>query len=243
MREVHEGSYGNHSRGRSLAGKVLQQGYFWPSIQKDALDMVRRCKKCQEHANIAHIPATPIQSIPNPCPFDKWGMDLARRGEAKGNLVNELPRVLWAYRTTARKSTGKSPFNLVYGTEAVIPAEIREETLRIQQYKSETNDMERRVDLELLGEIRNTAGIRTEAYRRYMAKVYNTRVRPRNFQIGDLVWRRSDVQGNIGKLDAKWEGPYRVAEIIGNASYKLKKLDGREVPRTWNATNLQNFYA
>ncbi|KAL0444127.1 UNVERIFIED_CONTAM: hypothetical protein Slati_2135400 [Sesamum latifolium] len=61
--------------------------------------------------------------------------------------------------TTARKSTGESPFNLIYGTEAVIPAEIGEETLRIQQYKTETNDIERRADLDLLGEVRNNASI------------------------------------------------------------------------------------
>ncbi|KAL0439970.1 UNVERIFIED_CONTAM: hypothetical protein Slati_2480000 [Sesamum latifolium] len=82
LREIHEGSCGNHSGGRSLAGKVLRQGYFWPSIQRDALDMVRRCKKCQEHANITHVPTTPMQLIPNPCPFDQWGMD----------LVGKLPR-------------------------------------------------------------------------------------------------------------------------------------------------------
>ncbi|KAL0366946.1 UNVERIFIED_CONTAM: hypothetical protein Sradi_3584700 [Sesamum radiatum] len=75
-----------------------------------------------------------------------------------------------------------------------------------------------------------------------MAKAYNTRVRPRNFQVGDLVWRHSDVQGNLEKLDAKWEGSYQVAETIGSATYKLKKLDGKEIPRTWNASNLKKFY-
>ncbi|KAL0421302.1 UNVERIFIED_CONTAM: hypothetical protein Slati_3153100 [Sesamum latifolium] len=44
--------------------------------------MVRHCKKCQEHANITHVPATPMQPIPNPCPLDQWGMD----------LVGKLPR-------------------------------------------------------------------------------------------------------------------------------------------------------
>ncbi|KAL0406041.1 UNVERIFIED_CONTAM: hypothetical protein Slati_3918000 [Sesamum latifolium] len=141
------------------------------------------------------------------------------------------------------KSTGESPFNLVYGMEAVIPAEIGEETLQIQQYESKTNDVERRVNLDLLGEIRTTASIRTEAYKRRIAKVHNTRVRPRNFQIGDLVWRQSDVQGNLEKLDAKWEGPYQVAETTGNATYRLEKLNGKEVARTWNAANLHKFYA
>ena len=38
--------------------------------------------------------------------------------------MDELPRVLWAYRTTARRSTGISPFAITYGMEAIIPTEI-----------------------------------------------------------------------------------------------------------------------
>ena len=40
---------------------------------------------------------------------------------AKEKWVEELPDVLWTYRTTPRRSTGESPFAMAYGTEAVIP--------------------------------------------------------------------------------------------------------------------------
>nr|XP_023874648.1 uncharacterized protein LOC111987173 [Quercus suber] len=43
---------------------------------------------------------------------------------AKGNWAEELPKVLWAYRTTPRRSTGDTPFSLTYGAEAVIPTEV-----------------------------------------------------------------------------------------------------------------------
>ena len=42
----------------------------------------------------------------------------------KGRWVEELPYVLWAYRTTLRRSTGETPFSLTYGTEVVISAEV-----------------------------------------------------------------------------------------------------------------------
>ena len=44
LREVHEGVCGNHIGARALAGKVLRQGYYWPTILRDATDLVRRCK-------------------------------------------------------------------------------------------------------------------------------------------------------------------------------------------------------
>ncbi|KAL0352367.1 UNVERIFIED_CONTAM: hypothetical protein Scaly_1625400 [Sesamum calycinum] len=34
LREIHDGSCGNHSRGRALASKALKQGYFWPTMRK-----------------------------------------------------------------------------------------------------------------------------------------------------------------------------------------------------------------
>ena len=44
--------------------------------------------------------------------------------EAKGAWPDELPNVLWAYRTIARTPMGETPFRLTYGTEEVIPVEV-----------------------------------------------------------------------------------------------------------------------
>ena len=46
LREVHEGICGNHIGARALAGKVLRQGYYWPTILKDATDPVKKCRIC-----------------------------------------------------------------------------------------------------------------------------------------------------------------------------------------------------
>ena len=43
--------------------------------------------------------------------------------DAKGKWVEELPHVLWTYRTTPRKSTRDTPFSMMFGAEAVIPLE------------------------------------------------------------------------------------------------------------------------
>ena len=46
LREVHEGVCGNNIGARTLAGKTLRQGYYWPTMLKDAIELVRKCKVC-----------------------------------------------------------------------------------------------------------------------------------------------------------------------------------------------------
>ncbi|XP_028092679.1 uncharacterized protein LOC114292866 [Camellia sinensis] len=76
MREIHEGVYGNHSGGRSLAHKILRTGYFWPTLSQDATNFVMKCDKCQCFTNIPHIPPTELITVSSPCLFAKWGIDL-----------------------------------------------------------------------------------------------------------------------------------------------------------------------
>ena len=76
LREVHEGVCGNHIGARALAGKVLRQGYYWPTILKDATDLVKRCRICQEHAKISHLLSEPLTSITSPWPLQQWGLDI-----------------------------------------------------------------------------------------------------------------------------------------------------------------------
>ena len=71
LREVHEGVCRNHIGARALAGKVLRQGYYWPTMLKDATDLVKKCRICQEHAKISRLPSEPLTSITSPWPFQQ----------------------------------------------------------------------------------------------------------------------------------------------------------------------------
>ena len=66
LREVHEGICGNHIGARTLARKTLRQGYYWPTILKDAIELVRKCKACQEHAKISHLPSESLTTVTSP---------------------------------------------------------------------------------------------------------------------------------------------------------------------------------
>ena len=76
-----------------------------------------------------------------------------------------------------------------------------------------------------------------------MARFHNTRVRERKFEEGELVLRKSEVSTQeTGKLYANWEGPYKIAKVIGKGAYKLKTLSENEIPRSWNVEHLRKFH-
>ena len=54
MREIHEGICGNHSRACSLVHKLVRAGYYWPTMQKDAISYTRACDRCQRFGNLIH---------------------------------------------------------------------------------------------------------------------------------------------------------------------------------------------
>ena len=80
-----------------------------------------------------------------------------RLDDAKGKLVEELPHVLWTYRTTLRRSTGETPFSMTYGAEAVIPLETGFPTLRTNAFTSDDNDGLLEKSLDLIEERRENA--------------------------------------------------------------------------------------
>ncbi|GKV01654.1 hypothetical protein SLEP1_g14191 [Rubroshorea leprosula] len=76
LREVHEGVCGSHVGARTLAHKVLRQGYYWPNMYKDATHFVQRCLKCKFFAHLTHQPAEELTTLVAPWPFAQWGLDL-----------------------------------------------------------------------------------------------------------------------------------------------------------------------
>ncbi|KAL0405406.1 UNVERIFIED_CONTAM: hypothetical protein Slati_3854500 [Sesamum latifolium] len=73
-----------------------------------------------------------------------------RLEQVSGNWTEELTSVLWAYRITPRGSTGKSPFTLVYGTGAIIPAELGMLSHRILHFSKICNTELLKENLDLI---------------------------------------------------------------------------------------------
>ncbi|XP_041011332.1 uncharacterized protein LOC121255115 [Juglans microcarpa x Juglans regia] len=143
-------------------------------------------------------------------------------GSRKGLWADELPEILWAYRTIAKTSTGQTPFALAYGIEAMAPVEVRLPSYRRRNFDLETNVAGLEESLDLLKEIRADAEVRVAAFKKKVEQYFNKRVRPRSFKAGDLVLKETCVTtGEEGKLGPLWEEPYAVVASHWPGTYQL----------------------
>ena len=144
--------------------------------------------------------------------------------DLKGNWVEYLPEVLWAYRMTQKSATRETPFALAFGTEAVAPVEVRIKSPMIELASVEHNDEALRLNLDLLDEKREQVLRRTEDYQRKTAWYYNKKVKPRSYMPGDLVLKKllpARKNPTHGKLGPNWEGPYIVSRVVRPGNYEL----------------------
>ena len=117
-----------------------------------------------------------------------------RLDDAKGRWVEELPHVLWTYRTTPRKSTREIPFSMTYRAEAIIPLENGFPTMRFSAFTSDGNNELLKKNLDLIEEQREDARVQLAYYQHKLKRGYNMNVKLRPLAPGDLVLRK--VVGN-----------------------------------------------
>ena len=78
LQELHEGICGSHTGGGSLAHRAITQGYWWPNMQKEVLEYVRKCDQCQRFASNIHQPGGILNPLSSLWPFAQWGLDIVR---------------------------------------------------------------------------------------------------------------------------------------------------------------------
>ncbi|XP_077251934.1 uncharacterized protein LOC143891185 [Tasmannia lanceolata] len=155
-----------------------------------------------------------------------------RFDDKDGRWADELYHVLWAYRSTPRTPTSESPFNLSFGTEAVIPVDVGTPSPRVTNFSEQLNGDGLRANLDLLEEVREESRIRVAAYKQKVSNYHDSKVRPSEFRAGDLVLRKATISQpkKVRKLSPTWEGPYRVKEVIRLGSYRLETLEEHPFP-------------
>ena len=89
------------------------------------------------------------------------------------------------------------------------------------------------------------ATIKLASYQQQMRKGYEKNIRPRSFQVSDLVLRKvmaNTRNASDKKLGPNWEEPYKVTSLARIGAYRLEDMDGKLVPRPWNICNLKKYF-
>jgi hypothetical protein len=160
--------------------------------------------------------------------------------QPRGKWPDELIKVVWSHNTTMSRSTGFTPFKLLFGDEAITPEEAKAGLIRtVASAEDETNYS---VAKDAIEGIRLQAVENINKYQAETIKWRDRKVRLKNIRPGHLVLRRVANPDTVGKLQLKWEGPFLVVSSSRPGSYKLKDMDDNDVPRSWNANELRQYY-
>jgi hypothetical protein len=155
--------------------------------------------------------------------------DLEVRGR---NWHKELHSVLWALRTNVNRTTRDTPFNLVYGVDAVLPPEIYLESARVAHFDSECPTEARELDSNPLEERLNMEFINVRKYQESLKKYYNKSVVQQELNIGDLVLKK-DIRTSVKhKFSSPWEGPFIIVEVAAPGAYVLAEVDDAMLANT-----------
>ena len=152
---------------------------------------------------------------------------------------------MWAHRISRHGATKVTPFELVYGQEAVLPVKMNLDAYMLpkQNDLSAVDYYDLMMDnIDEVSDKRMQTLKEIEKDKLRVARAYNKKVRAKSFQVGDLVWKTILPLGinnnKFGKWSSRWEGPYKVIKVIFENSYMVETMQGECLPRALNGRYL-----
>jgi hypothetical protein len=141
---------------------------------------------------------------------------------------DKLPEALSAYRTTYKTPIGMSPYQLVYGKTCHLPAELEFKAhwaIKRWNMDFEAAETKWKIQLSELEEWREKAYHSAKIYKERTKRWHNKRIIKKEFNPGDQVLVRIRLFGH-GKLQSKWEGPYKVVNSSSHGAVTLQDDEG-----------------
>nr|GEZ96309.1 reverse transcriptase domain-containing protein [Tanacetum cinerariifolium] len=155
LNACHSGPTGGHYGANYTAKKVFDSGFYWPSIYKDAFELVKRCDSCQRQAyhpqTSGHVEVT-----------NRGLKRILERtvGENRASWSDKLEDALWAFQTAFKTSVGCTPYRLVYGKACHLPLELKHKAywaLKHANFDLKTTGDHRKLQQNELNELRDQA--------------------------------------------------------------------------------------
>jgi transposase InsO family protein len=138
-------------------GSNFNNHQFWEYCENSGIDV--------RYVSVAHPQANGQVERPNGMALDALKKRLHDAANIKvGKWIKELPNALWGLCTQPTKPTGQSPYFLVYGSEAILPADVMWDSPAVEQYDEGISEDSRRVDIDGLEEARCVTLIQSARY-------------------------------------------------------------------------------
>jgi hypothetical protein len=121
----------------------------------------------------------------------------------------------WANQISTKKSIDTSSFQMVYGTDVVLPINLVLPVIKLwQDEKEESNHVTRRIN-QLIEVQQHSAEVdeRLQKYQDDMKALFDRKAKDKDFLLGDLVLKwdaRNEDSKKHGKFDRIWYGPFKV---------------------------------
>ncbi|GJY66815.1 reverse transcriptase domain-containing protein [Tanacetum coccineum] len=244
----HNGPTGGHHGANYTAKKVFDSDFYWPTIYRDAHDLVIQCDACQRQGKISQKDEMLSNAIKVCEIFDVWGIDFIgpfpySRGnkyilvavdyltcsENRASWSDKLDDALWAFRTTFKTPTGCTPYKLMYGKACHLLIELEHKAywaLKHYNFDLKTAGDHRKVQMNKLNELRDQGYENSLIYKEKTKKIHDSKIKNRVFNVGDRVLLfNSRLNIFSGKLKTRWTGPFTVAQVFPYGTVELSQTD------------------
>ncbi|GKB42974.1 reverse transcriptase domain-containing protein [Tanacetum coccineum] len=268
LKACHEGPTGGHHSANITARKVFDAGFYWPTIYKDAYELIKSCDACQRQGKISQrdeMPQNAIQVF-----MSKYGVthrlstpyhpqtsgqvEVTNRGlkrilertvgENRASWSDKLDDALWAFRTAYKTPIGCTSYKLVYGKACHLLVELEHKAywaLKHANFDIKTVGDHRKLQLNELSELRNQAYDNFLIYKEKIKKLHDSKIKNRIFNVGDQVLLfNSRLKIFSGKLKSCWSGPFTIIEVYPYGTAKLSHANGSNFKV--NCHRLKHYY-